>query len=75
MALDQGPASGNAEFFFGNTAALEIHAGNPSSGLNPQPPSETVIPIDPGIGTTVQTQMRQSFFFGSTAGTKIVNPA
>lgn len=77
MALDSGPASGNAELFLGNpqTAAVEVHVGNPSSNLNPLSPQDTVIPVDPTIGTTLITQTRSNFNFGSTASVRFLNPA
>lgn len=76
MATDFGPASGNAELFLGNppTAGIEVHVGNPSSGLNPQPPSEQVNPVDPTTSTTLTTQVRLNLFLGS-AGIKFVSPA
>jgi len=77
MATDNGPASGNAELFLGNppTAGIEVHVGNPSSNLNPLSPQDTVIPVDPTIGTTLTTQTRTSFNFGSTASVRFLNPA
>ncbi len=76
MATDFGPASGNAELFLGNppTAGVEVHVGNPSSALNPQPPSEQVNPVDPSIGTTQQTLVRLNLNLGG-AGIRFVNPA
>lgn len=76
MAIDFGPASGNAELYLGvpPTAGVEVHVGNPSSALNAQPPSETIIPIDPQIGTTQQSQVRLNLNLGG-AGIKFVNPA
>lgn len=74
--VDFGPASGNAELFLGTppTAAVEVHVGNPSSALNPQPPSEQVNPMDPQNATTQQTQIRLNLNLGG-AGIKFLSPA
>lgn len=52
MATDQGPASNNAEYFFGSTVGLEVHIGNPSSGLNPLGPGYAPYQNDPSTPIT-----------------------
>lgn len=76
--VDFGPASGNAELFLGvpPTAGVEVHVGSPlTSALNPQPPSEQVNPVDPGIATNQQTLVRLNLNLGQTASVRFVNPA
>jgi hypothetical protein len=78
---DNGPASGNASLYPGSTATVEVHIGYPvgpvnlSATLNPQHPTEQAVPVDPTCGTTLNTQTKQNFFFGSTAGVRFLNPA
>lgn len=72
-AVDQGPASSNAEFFFGNTVGLEVHV--PSSGLNPLSPQDQANPVDPQIGSGLTSQTQQNFFFGASASMRFRNPA
>lgn len=76
MATDNGPASSTPSLFLGTppTCGVEVHVGNPSSALNPQPPSEQNNPVDPQIGTTKQTQTRLNLNLGG-AGIRFVNPA
>lgn len=77
MAVDFGPASGNAELFLGTppTAAVEVHIGSPSSALNPLSPQDQPNPVDPGIGTTLTAQTQTNLFLGGTASIRFRNPA
>lgn len=76
MAIDNGAASNTPELFLGNppTAGVEVHVGNPSSALNALSPQETVNPVDPMIGTTLQTVTRLNLNLGG-AGIRFLNPA
>jgi len=74
MAIDFGPASGNGSLFLGQTAGVEVHVGNPSSALNPEPPVLQVAPVDPGTSTTLTKQTNLSLNLGG-AGIQFLNPA
>jgi hypothetical protein len=93
MAVDNGPASGNAEIIFatpGNAAGsggfaqvtgVEVHVGNPSSGLNPLGPASAPY-VDPSqVGTNVQgnpiVPINKTVNFGGVGvgSILIVNPA
>lgn len=93
MAIDKGPASGNAEVIFAvpgaaggsgaqaTTAGVEVHVGNPSSGLNPLGPASAPY-IDPsGVGTNITgaqvTPINTNVNFGGVGvgSILIVNPA
>jgi hypothetical protein len=75
MAVTQGPASGNAEFFFGQTAGVEVQVPAGLVSLGPTATTSSTNPVDPNIGTSLQTQTRSTFVFGNTATVAFVNPA
>lgn len=79
MAVDLGPATGNASMWLGvpPTVSIEVHVGNAlgSAGINSLAPSDQNVPVDPGIGTTLQTQTKLNMFLGGSSTIKFLNPA
>lgn len=77
MATNQGPASGNGEFFFGQTAGVEVQVPSGAPSLEPSRAAN----VDAGqAGTTVTggaiTPINTTFTFGNTGATvRFANPA
>jgi hypothetical protein len=79
--IDQGPATGTGEFFFGQTAGVEVHIGVQPAGVNPLTPAQSPF-IDPntswsGITGTQFTPINKLVNFPGASGASqtIVNPA
>lgn len=89
MAIDNGPATGNATLVSGIGCGIEVHVGNPPSfvsiggdatGVNSLPPSAAPF-VDPGqAGTSITgnpvVPINKSLVFGTTGASLVIaNPA
>jgi len=90
MAIDQGPATGNATVVSGNGCGIEVHVGNPVSVITSGAPNGTGIdPFSPSLAPYVDPSqaganyqgnpvvpISKTIAFGNTGVTVVIaNPA